>query len=248
MKKKVMLFVFSLFLVIPIGVIISSSDIFPFLKSLAGVFLEGEHFEVREDEVVWITFSATGKYEIKLEADPNTFTLMNHKYYAHDHERVYYGFREINDADPNSFRIVNKFYAADSKQAYKTDSLIDGANGAFFEYLGGSFSKDDKNVFAGTSKMEICDFPSFRYIGGYLDEFALDDKCAYSGLFQIPVQDRKTFQLLGKGFSKDSKAAYWHNHLLEGADPKSFKVIKGKGIAKDKNGCWYGPQAKPCTK
>ncbi|MBP6812793.1 MAG: DKNYY domain-containing protein [Saprospiraceae bacterium] len=52
----------------------------------------------------------------------------------------------------------------------------------------------------------------------------------------IDAHDAKSFKVLkSKKYAKDKNAVFYHGRLIENADPKSFQVIHDSGYSKDKN-------------
>lgn len=65
-------------------------------------------------------------------ADPDTFKILDKEEYSVDHHSVYYRGKVILSADPKSFKILNDYYSIDSQFAFVKDKKIVGANSKNF--------------------------------------------------------------------------------------------------------------------
>lgn len=183
--------------------------------------------------------------------DPSTFVRLNEAY-SKDVNHVYF-YNEILDlADPSSFRVLSENYSADKRYVWYNNDTIPGADPATFVVPENkndlSFSlalaHDAHDYYHGTSPLHVADVGSFKKIDG---SWAIDCKNVYYlgsdasiGDNNIPIGDYATFKALSFRYAKDSKCVYYENQIVEGADPKSFRVLKGEEhFAQDKYRVYY---------
>lgn len=209
-------------------------------------------YKVKSDGVYWETPAGNSAFPTKKQksvltnADPGTFEALSYQTWGRDNDAVYYMGSALENSQPKSFRAFGPHLGADANSVWRRGKLIPFANGVSFVPLEGKYAKDKNTVFWANRTVEVCDLSSFQFLGGDIDEFAADAECAFYNGRQIPIKDRPSFQFYSGGFSQDEKAVYWHDRLLEGADPASFHVPKGMSYGKDSSGCWIGPQFEQC--
>lgn len=108
-------------------------------------------------------------------------------------------------------------------------SLIPANNWALLEKDGdtwGRYYRKDGQIFWKAKvdqELANIDVPTFGANAKYMD-FAQDKNGYYFFGEPLPV-DPKTFEILSNAHSKDKNGVYYGVHKMEGADPKTFKVI-----------------------
>ena len=150
--------------------------------------------------------------------DPSTFVRLNQAY-SKDVNHVYF-YNEILDlADPSSFRVLNENYSADNRYVWYNNDTIPGADPATFVVpetrndlsFSLALSHDAHDYYCGTSPLHVADVGSFKEI-----------------------------RALSFRYAKDSKCVYYENQIVEGADPKTFRVLEGEqDFGQDKNRVYY---------
>ena len=187
--------------------------------------------------------------------DSATFERLNETY-AKDINHVYYCNEILDEADPKSFRALDNDYSADSCHVWYNNDTIPGADPATFVVpeskndLGFSLAlaHDAHDYYHGTSPLHVADMSGFKEID---DSWAVDRKNVYylgldasAGKNIIPISDYTTFRSLSFLYAKDSKCVYYENKIVEGADPKTFRVLEGEQyFAQDKNRVYYQASA-----
>ncbi len=183
--------------------------------------------------------------------DPSTFVRLNEAY-SKDVKHVYYHNEILDLADPSSFRVLSENHSADKRHVWYNNDTIPSADPTTFvvpeSKNGLSFSlalaHDAHDYYHGTSPLHVADVSSFKKIDG---SWAIDCKNVYYlgldasiGENNIPIGDYATFRALSFRYAKDSKCVYYENQIVEGADPKSFRVLDGEQhFAQDKNRVYY---------
>ena len=116
--------------------------------------------------------------------------------------------REVVGADPSNFKPVAK--------------------------SGGIFGSDGNQVFFENTSISNAEANSFRVLD-WREELSRDSRNVYWKSIQIS-NDVDNFQILGRGYSRDSTHVYYASQIVEGADPDTFVVTgKATSAAKDKN-------------
>ena len=140
--------------------------------------------------------------------------------YVKRNNEIYYRFSKENDieikvenADLNTFKILNDKYAKDKKSAYffgnKSFKDVDVKT---FEVLPNYYSKDKNNV--------------YRPINEWIHK--------------IDGANPQTIKVLNQYYSKDDKNVFYDSDKILNADVTSFVVLDGEnGYAKDKNSVYY---------
>ena len=187
--------------------------------------------------------------------DPSTFVRLNEAY-SKDVNYVYF-YNEILDlADPSSFRVLNENHSADNRHVWYNNDTIPGADPATFVVperkndlsFSLALSHDAHDYYCGIYPLHVADMGSFKEIDG---SWAIDCKNVYYlgldasiGKNNIPIGDYTTFRALSFRYAKDSKCVYYENQIVEGADPKTFRVLDGEQhFAQDKNRVYYQASA-----
>lgn len=183
--------------------------------------------------------------------DPSTFVRLNQTF-SKDVNHVYFCNEILDLADPSSFRVLNENYSADNRYVWYNNDTISGADPATFVVperkndlsFSVALSHDAHDYYCGTYPLHVADVGSFKEIDG---SWAIDCKNVYYigveaniGKENIPIGDYATFRALSFRYAKDSKCVYYENQLVEGADPKSFRVLEGEqNFGQDKNCVYY---------
>jgi len=133
----------------------------------------------------------------------------------------------MEEADAESFEILDNGYAKDKAHAWFEANLLEGANASSFRSLGEFYATDDKAVWHIGDRVNVADPQSFKPKTYYLGE----DKTDYYWFGNpIHVADKASFQLLGDAndgidtyWAKDKKYAYFLRSI-EDIDPSECRV------------------------
>lgn len=247
----------SLTILATVAVSLAGCDVGEFAYGVGRALVEGEHYEVRDGEVVWVSHPGPGttprRVEQKVEADPATFQVAEVKIYARDDRTVFCRGRPLAGSDPRGFRIIRRAddegspAATDGRMVWLRCDHIEGANGASFRFLQGLYASDGRAVFRATSRIDGAQPASFRILD-LKNDVAVDAGAAYSGIFRIPTDTPAAIRSLGGGYTTDGRTVFWRQFVAEGADPATFRVGDGEMFGRDTSGCWTGVRPQPCLK
>jgi hypothetical protein len=142
-------------------------------------------------------------------ADAASFRHLEGEYWR-DSRRVFLLETVVADADPDTFKALDHGWARDRSRVYSSSQVVDGATSIQFVVLQGVWAKDEKAYFCN----------------------------ALGGSFRVPC-DYASFTVLSDHYGKDHAHAFWNGRSIEGADAKTFEVLK-EGEAKDSTGTYSG--------
>lgn len=201
-------------------------------------------------EVVGHPYSSYGKDKahvyfegmILAEIDPITFEALTEGYYRDDKHILAHN-KILEKVDAATFVIINSIYTKDKNHVYMygNDQIIEGADPATFQVMNGYYAKDKNSVYWRYTLLADSNPRSFKLIDQELG-YAKDKNYVYRNYIKTIVRDPNSFELINRSFSKDKYHVYCGDeHIVEGADPKTFKVINEKeGYASDKNFIYHG--------
>ena len=179
--------------------------------------------------------------------DSASFERLN-KSFAKDINHVYYYNEILEDADPKTFRALDEEYSADSQHVWYREKIIEGANPKTFVApeknnsldISIDLAHDDHDYYWQNNSLHVADMDSFKRIDG---SWAVDRQNVYYiglsaeiGKDIVPIGDYRSFRALNHLYAADAKCVYYKNKIVEGADPKTFVVLKGgNDYGQDKN-------------
>ena len=184
----------------------------------------------------------TDKGTIVNGADPAKFMSIGLGY-GMDNNKVYYGDKEVINADIDSFYVLNYAYAKDKNTAYfKGEKICDlSCNFRAFKQAFG-YATDNTYVYYNGKVLENSDPMAFQGIGDasfYEAKFlAKDNVCTYFDGEIIDYIDNETISSIGKNFYKDKNGVYYITTKLDDLNPQDVRVINEYYIA-DKTKAYY---------
>ena len=205
--------------------------------------------------IVFFTFVELASSEFAAKKpegyDPSTFIRINEAF-AKDINHVYFYNEILKDADPKSFRTLDENYSADNQHVWCREDIVEGANPKTFVApeksksfdVSLNLAHDDHDYYCGVHPLHVTDMASFKRKG---DSWAVDRlNVYYIGLSAEigkdiqPVGDYSTFRALNHFYAADDKYVYYKNKKVDGADPKTFAVLKDEpDYGQDKNRVYY---------
>jgi hypothetical protein len=145
----------------------------------------------------------------------------------------------VEGADASSFRVLDAGYARDSAQVWFDGRPVDGADAPSFDVLQRpGFAKDRGHVYRGGQP--VSDDPMhFELLGG---ELTKDGAAVYWSDGRVLSDDPAHFVIISDTdhylFTSDRKVVHVNGNPIAGADPSTFRVIKG-GYAEDGSQVFY---------
>ncbi len=106
---------------------------------------------------------------IKYELDLNTIYFFKDSIFIKDKNGIYCGRKKLNNADIDTFEILEFWYAKDKNNIYRdaflcSISKVNWANPESFNVITQSFSKDENNIYYLDNKIEGADLETFEVL------------------------------------------------------------------------------------
>lgn len=230
--------------------------------SWPAAILEGDHYELQANQVVWVKF--VDRPQMRLDrtldrtvrvvpADASSFRILNNRRAAVDLSNVYCDGDILEGADPSSIRVVPGpdplFYLADQNAIWRDCERRTEPDGATFERLPGGYGRDARAVYFDGYILQDAHPEHFRVISDRLGQstgYGVDGTGVWHGGARLPVVDPAGFRVLGGLFSTDGIVVLAGTDILHSADPASFRVT-GFASGRDRSGCWRPLGPRPCT-
>lgn len=183
-----------------------------------------------------------------LDVDPNSFQILgNDKLnWAKDKDKVFWRAIDFDFMDPDSFEILSMSLAKDKNHVICGKNIMKEANPKDFK-IRTFIDKDNEVYIYGVDKHAayICSrYPtSYRRLSSQsIDSFEKledgfykdNDEVWWSSKVLPTSVNVPLFNVLKKGYATDGNNIYYHWRIVNGADPKTFKVT-GSMYAQDKN-------------
>ena len=131
-------------------------------------------------------------------------------------------------------------------KGYVQEQVVTGAAPADFEILGRNHGRDKTHVFFQSHEIKDCD-PASAQLLAEKNYYLRDKKHVFAGNFLLS-DDPDHFELLSRGWSRDSRKVFFLNQPLAQSDPASFEPIQGSPFAgKDANHVYWRSQLLPDT-
>lgn len=186
------------------------------------------------DKVVWYLPTWTSQPFTVEGADVSTFTFPLPKdgdaIYARDKASIYLRGRALKGVDVATFELIDQDYSRDARNVYRGDMLIcdDPKN---FQALSANFVKNGHAVYRLYPKVEVVteDVAGFRELSSS-DGYSYfgDKENVYVNGNPLPGANPATFRVLKGGHSRDDRQLYYFNEPMPaGALMDSFEVLEG---------------------
>ena len=189
-----------------------------FFKVVLGVFILanlGMAEYVKRNNEIYYRFSKEDDIEIKVEnADLNTFKILNDKYAKDKNSAYFFGNKSFKDVDVKTFQVLPNYYSKDKNNVYRPIN----------EWI---------------HKIDGANPKTIKVLSQY---YSKDDKNVFYNSDKILNADINSFVVLEGDHShaKDKNSVYYSGEKIEGANPKTFKVISDGSYSKDDKNVYAG--------
>jgi len=182
-----------------------------FFKVILGVFILtnlGMAEYVKRNNEIYYRFSKEDDIEIKVEnADLNTFKILNDKYAKDKNSAYFFGNKSFKDVDVKTFEVLANYYSKDKNNVYRPIN----------EWI---------------HKIDGANPKTIKVLSQY---YSKDDKNVFYNSDKILNADVPSFVVFDgeNGYAKDKNSVYYSGEKIEGANPKTFKIISDGMYSKD---------------
>ena len=137
----------------------------------------------------------------------------------------------------------NSSYFFDKNNIYFQGDKLENADFESFKIMESNFSKDKNNVYEGNEKINGADAKTFEVIDAYAG-FARDKNYLYHSNERIKNSDPYTFERVNEHLVRDKNQFYSNDGIVLNVDGKTFQIVKDYEkdyfmYAKDKNKAYY---------
>jgi hypothetical protein len=173
-------------------------------------------------------------------ADPASFHAFDQTY-ARDKTTVYYVGHPLAGADAPSFHPLNRpGFAADRGHVYRNDHILSD-DPAHFTLLDSDLSKDSAAVYWSDGHVFSTDPTHFMIISSNDHYlFAKDARAVYVNGNAVPGADPATFRVLRGAYSRDDGRVFYFDAAIPTADAESFRPLDGPYAADARRVYWMG--------
>lgn len=175
------------------------------------------YYEISEEGVVFHYverkasnfFTATYHERILNEADLQSFSILDNDY-AKDKNHIFHEGLILRNRDVESFRVLPHSLTVDNLGAYHSNQMISGSDGPSFRILNAYHYKDKSNVFI------------------------------YDGVNVVKLNtiDYSSFKVIKEKYAKDKNYVLYNGNILEGINSKQFKLLQWD-YSMDPNSVFY---------
>ncbi len=196
-------------------------------------------------EVTWHTWNeGSGHNSQKVDADPETFEILNDDY-GRDKTYAFYRGDIIRGADCQSFRVLEKGFAVDKFNVYDEGVLMKGADPTSFKIHSYELTEDKKDFYNNGKALNVRDKSSFEILKDKSGENTSWGKDKNNGYYLngtvIPNIDYATFHPIDAErpiqsgcYAADKYRVFFMGKEIPEADPATFKEVDFY-IGQDKN-------------
>ena len=177
--------------------------------------------------------------QIVIEADPQTFEpiflqgdggIAHAEGWFYDAKSIFWQGKKITEIDRKTFRFLenNSFEPGvflDKDKVFFLTNKIRGADPTTFVLIGKGYTKDAYNVYYEENILPDALPASFKIVGGshYL-WYGKDQQSVFMNEMKIEGADPKTFRLIDNhSYSRDRKHIFYVGKVIAGADPDTFR-------------------------
>lgn len=157
------------------------------------------------------------------DADVDSFEVIDENY-ARDVSRVYHDGIPVSDSDPATFEIVDHYFARDSRHVYLYGNIFSD-DPVNFENVDGNIYRDSQHIYWST--VPISDDPSNLVILDGSDSYTYFKDSTTIFIQGNPIQDADpaTFSIIEDAYSRDASHIFYFDQTISEADSESFEII-----------------------
>src|SRR5699024_2661966 len=215
------------------------------------LFCSCSHYKVEDGKVYYIIRNeAVGKELKPINADAETFEILDYERYAKDKKFVFYNGVELVGADAKTFVALDKFYGKDKNIAWYAEDPIKGSESESFQIINAYYSRDANDVYWIIHPLNVVNPDQFRFVygKGKQQSWTTDGQYYYFMNHRVPSEDYKNVVIYRNsgGIAKGDKWVYFQGHkmninnsgeqIIDTIDVATFKVT-GYLECRDKFGC-----------
>ena len=158
------------------------------------------------------------------EADVNTFQVIDSEY-AKDRSNVYFNGVAIPDSDPATFELLETWFSRDKNHVYVSGQIFTN-DPAHFEHVDGNVYIDSQHIYWSTEP--ISDEPRNLVVIGTFDHYTYlkDSQTVFVNGGPIKGADPITFDVISDGYSRDAQNAFYFNELIPNAGLDTFEALE----------------------
>ena len=189
------------------------------------------------------------------QADPTTFELLGHGY-SRDAHHVWYYSHLIHEADSKSFRVLQEDYGRTDSLLFYCSRPVYGIDPNTIVIYSNKYLGDKNDVYRlepdYLKPLHVSDKESFSIVQKKDDEFYFwekDKNYVYylgyhendSNIVRSTIADYQSFEVVNHDYACDKVQVYYHDSILNEADPATMKSIEffDQEFAKDKYHVFY---------
>lgn len=196
-------------------------------------------YHVRDGKVFYLE-AFPGKASEIDGADAASFETLD-RTFARDRDRVYVDGRPLDGADPARFALLDREgFARDDAHVYRRDQIVSD-DPAHFAFLDGDLTRDSAAVYWGDGSVLSEDPDGFAIISN-VDHylFTKDGAAVHVNGTPIDGADPATFRVLRGAYAQDARGVYYFTGPIPGADPATFGVLDGPYAGDTARVYWMG--------
>ncbi|OAM29283.1 MULTISPECIES: DKNYY domain-containing protein [Eikenella] len=169
-------------------------------------------------------------------------------------KQVFYRYRPIKKANPETFIYFNSLFAQDDKHCYIMWRKLKGAKPDHFHVLNECYATDYQAIWATNRRLELADGQTFEVCDQGLAKFDFSHNWDWHREFTDGIK-RIVLTPVPAGYAKDSRQVYYNFDgrikILPKADPATFVSMNDGIFAKDERHVFHEarilPGANPAT-
>lgn len=170
-------------------------------------------------------------------------------------KQVFYRYRPIKQASPETFVYYNSLFAKDDKRCYIMYRELKGAQPDNFHVLNGCYATDYQAIWASNRRLELADGQTFEVCDDGLAKFDFDNDWDWNREFTDGIIKRVVLTPVPAGYAKDSQQVYYNFDgrikIMPKADPATFVSMNDGIFAKDAHHVFHEarilPRANPAA-